>query len=76
MTAIRDEHQNVLVRNTYNYRQLVRQEFGNGQTYSYNYTFSDTRTYAESVNVMSPDGTTTHVETADSVPDAIKHPPQ
>jgi len=74
MIAIADETQNVLVRNSYVNRWLAQQDFGNGEIYSYRYTSSD-GPYAASATVAFPDGTTTVVEAASSVPEARKHPP-
>jgi YD repeat-containing protein len=74
MTAIADENQNVLVRNSYERLWLIRQDFGNGEVYSYSYTgLGDS--YADSAIVTLPNGTRTTVEVASSVPDARKHLP-
>jgi YD repeat-containing protein len=67
MTTIQDENQRVLLRNTYNGRFLSAQDFGNGQVYSYSYSPSASGTYAETVEVTLPDGTTTRLGTGDSV---------
>jgi hypothetical protein len=75
MTAIEDENHHVLVRNTYNQNVVVRQDFGNGDVYSYRYTFAPGGFYAETVNVTLPNGSTTQVEADSSVSDAVKHPP-
>jgi hypothetical protein len=75
MTQIQDEKGHVLLRNSYGDRRLVHQEFGNGQAYSYIYAPSPNRTYADSVKVTLPDGTTTQIEAASAVPEAVKHPP-
>jgi YD repeat-containing protein len=74
MTAIADENQKVLVRNSYERRWLMRQDFGNGEIYSYNYT-GEGGPYFSNTIVTLPDGTRTTVEVASSVPDARKHPP-
>jgi uncharacterized protein RhaS with RHS repeats len=74
MTALADENQNVLVRNSYVNRWLAQQDFGNGEIYSYGCTSSD-GPYAASATVALPDGTRTIVEAANSVPEARKHPP-
>jgi YD repeat-containing protein len=75
MITIEDENQNVLVRNSYDHRWLVQQDFGRGEIYSYNYAGSD-GPYATSATVTLPDGTRTTVEVASSVPEAHKHPPR
>jgi len=68
MTEIDDETGQCLLRNSYDGKAIVRQDFGNGQIYSYSYTRSPGGTYVESVVVTLPDGTQTKVETASSVP--------
>jgi YD repeat-containing protein len=75
MITIEDENQNVLVRNSYDHRWLVQQDFGHREIYSYSYTGSD-GPYAASATVTLPDGTRTTVEVASSVPEARKHPPR
>jgi hypothetical protein len=74
MTAIADENQKFLVRNSYDKRWLIRQDFGNGEIYSYTYAGSD-GPYASSATVTLPNGSRTIVEVASSVPEARKHPP-
>jgi len=76
MTEIADETQRILLRNTYSNRMLTRQDFGNGEIFSYSYDLSATRNYAERATVTLPDGTKTSVEVESSIPDAVKHPPQ
>jgi YD repeat-containing protein len=76
MTQIEDETHHVLLRNWYDNKALVRQDFGNGQIYSFTYTPSGSGSYAEAVDVTFPSGVTTRVETGSAVPDAVKHPPQ
>jgi hypothetical protein len=74
MTTIEDENHRVLLRNSYMYRRLSRQDFGNGQVYSYSYEPSANRTYAETVDVVSPDGTTVRIGVGDSVSERMKQP--
>ena len=74
MTRMEDENHSVLVQNAYSGRLLVRQDFGNGQVFSYQYNFNSSRTYADSVAVTLPDGSQTTVETGSSVPELLKHP--
>jgi hypothetical protein len=76
MTQIADENGTVLLRNVYDRGILVRQDFANGQTYAYRYINASGASYAESVDVTLPHGTTVPVELASLVPDAVKHPPQ
>jgi hypothetical protein len=75
MTAIADENQNVLVRNSYERRWLTRQDFAHGEIYSYSYT-GEGGSYASNTTVTLPNGTRTTIETASSVPEARKHPPR
>jgi YD repeat-containing protein len=76
MTEIADENQKVFLRNSYNNHWLVRQDFGDGQAFSYSYRVEPTNSYADSATVTLPDGTKTTVDTGDSIPEARKHPPQ
>ncbi len=77
MTFISDQNHQVLLVNSYDNRWLVRQNFGNGQIYSYSYASSNPKnSYADSVTVTQPDGTRTTVEVGNSVPDARKNPPR
>ena len=75
MTAIADENQNVLVRNSYERRWLTRQDFAHGEIHSYSYT-GEGGSYASNTTVTLPNGTRTTIETASSVPEARKHPPR
>lgn len=77
MIEVTDENQKMLLRNSYKNHWLVRQDFGNGDVYSYSYFAPDPRaSYADSVTITLPDGGTTGVETGSAVPNARKHPPQ
>lgn len=77
MTVIEDENRKVLLRNSYQGRVVSAQDFGNGQIYSYAYTWSDNRYYAQSAEVTLPDKTVVNVGTANSVPDyTSKGPPR
>jgi YD repeat-containing protein len=76
MTAIEDENRKMLLRNSYEGGVLTKQDFGNGQVYSYAYTPSSSGgPYAESVEVTLPDGTRVSVDCGDSVPGFIKNRP-
>jgi YD repeat-containing protein len=75
MTEIADENQEILLRNSYSGRILTRQDFGNGEIYSYTYTPAPSGIYAKSVMITLPDGTMTGVDLESSIPDAVKHPP-
>jgi YD repeat-containing protein len=72
MTMIADEKGTVLLRNSYQSEKLVRQDFGNGQIYSYDYARSANGAYAGSVNVMLPSGAQTQVSTESSVPNRMR----
>ena len=74
MTRVEDENHKVLVQNTFSGRSLIRQDFGNGQVFSYKYSFGSSRPYADSVVVTLPDGSRTTIETGSSIPELMKHP--
>ena len=77
MIEVADEKHQVLLRNTYDHRWLVRQDFGEGEIYSYSYDFSRrTDTYADSATVTPPSGTRMTVIVGDSVPEDRKNPPR
>jgi YD repeat-containing protein len=73
MTQISDEHGRVLLRNSYESEVLVRQEFGNGTSYSYDYQWARKGTYVESVVISSANGTKKTVWVADSIPEHVKN---
>ena len=75
MTMIEDENKKVLLRNSFQGRVLIRQDFGNGRIYSYFYTPSIDEHYFGNVEVTQPDGTTINVGTGDYVPNIVKNPP-
>jgi YD repeat-containing protein len=72
MTAITDEHWNVLVRNRYESGVLVRQTYADGDIYQYSYTWNATRTYAVKVVITLPDGSSSVVQVADAVPEYLR----
>jgi len=72
LTTVEDEGQRVLVRNTYDGGRLSAQDFGKGQVYSYGYSTSANGTYSETIDVRSPDGTTTRIGAGDSVSEKLK----
>jgi YD repeat-containing protein len=74
MTSIEDEKHKMLVRNTYRDKTMVGQDFGNGQTFSYDYSSTSGGPYADSVVVTMPSGERIEVEAASSVPEFMKHP--
>ncbi len=73
MTRITDEKGRVLLRNWYESRLLMRQEFGNGATYSYSYDWAPNSYNAGKVTVMLPDQSKRDVRVADAVPDFVKN---
>ncbi len=75
MTVVEDENRKILLRNSYEYGALKRQQFGNGQIYSYSYRGSPKASYAETIEVTLPDSTKINVGTGDSVPEYVKNPP-
>jgi hypothetical protein len=69
MTTITNERDLVLLRNSYDDSdKLVRQEYGNGDTYEYRYIWNAKRTfYADKVIITLPDHTQKEVQVSDSV---------
>jgi YD repeat-containing protein len=73
MTAILDEHKQVLLRNTYKSNVLVRQAYANGDIFQYRYIWAAKPSYyADKVVVTLPDGSFREVFPADSVPDYLR----
>jgi YD repeat-containing protein len=75
ITAVRDEHQRLLLQNTYDQGKLVVQQFANGQIYRYAYRWSADGTYVENAVITFPDGSEQIVATGEYVPDYIKRRP-
>jgi hypothetical protein len=73
MTQITDEKGQVLLRNWYQSKALVKQQFGSGETYSYRYDWNADRYYADKVVVTLPDQTTRDVNVAGAVPEFVKN---
>jgi YD repeat-containing protein len=73
MTRISDEGGRVLVHNWYDNGYLERQEFGNGDIYSYSYDWPANRYYPNKVTVTLPDRSTRELSVADSVPEYGKN---
>jgi YD repeat-containing protein len=73
MTQITDEKGHVLLRNWYHSKVLMRQQFGNGETYSYRYDWKPDRYYADKVVVTLPDRATRDVSVAGAVPEFVKN---
>jgi YD repeat-containing protein len=72
MTTITNERGVVLLRNAYASGVLTRQEYGNGDTYEFSYTWNAKRTYTEKAIVTLPDHSAQEVPTADSVSGYLK----
>jgi YD repeat-containing protein len=70
MTSIRDESGRTLVRNYYESWEVVRQVFGDGQEFSYEYHRTGRNHYADSVDVTGPKGKVT-VSTAGTIPPVL-----
>jgi len=71
MTAILDEHSRFLLHNWYSSGRLIRQQFANGDTWSYEYTFNP-RGYAVVTAVVTlPDHSEKVIKPADSVPNYV-----
>src|SRR6266571_1656536 len=67
MTRITDEKGRVLLRNRYESRVLMRQQFGNGATYSYSYDWAPNRYYPDKVVVTFPDRQSTRYSSTTTV---------
>jgi Domain of unknown function (DUF6531) len=74
ITAVRDEHGTLLVRNSYDQAKLVAQQFPDGRLYRYRYRWSRTGAYADAVMVRLPDGHQEEVDTSSSVSDYLRRP--
>ena len=76
MTRIIAENHRVLLHNTYDEDGfLVRQDFGNGASYSYDYRGDGTWNRA-SVIVTLPDKSTKTIQRSQAISDFVKHPPE
>lgn len=75
MTWVRGENGRALLHNAYDEDGfLVRQEFGNGAIYSYDYRWDGTWNNA-SVIVTFPDKSTKTIQRSQAISDFVKHPP-
>jgi YD repeat-containing protein len=74
MTAVLDEHGRTIVRNEYSSGKLARQVFANGDSYSYDYTWSPQKTYPDRVRVTLPDHSEKEIVVKDSVPESTREP--
>jgi YD repeat-containing protein len=73
MTQITDEKRNVLLRNWYDGFLLIRQRFGNGEIYSYEYQWPRNTYCPERVVVTLPDEATKELQVCDSVPNFVRN---
>ena len=73
MTSIQDEHGTVLLRNVYRSRILVAQQFADGDTFHYGYTWLP-RGGAAKVVVTLPDGSTQEVFPSSTIPSFLLEP--
>ena len=73
MTRITDEKGQVLLQNWYQSKILMRQQFGNGETYSYTYDWKRDRNDPDKVVVTLPDRTRRQVKVAGTVPEFVKN---
>jgi YD repeat-containing protein len=73
MTQVADEKGRVLVRNSYQERFLRRQEFANGEVYSYRYDWAADEYYPRKVFVALPDQTTEELSVGSSVPEFVRN---
>jgi len=73
MTRITDEKGQVLLQNWYQSKILMRQQFGNGETYSYTYDWKPDRNCPDKAVVTLPDRTRRDVNVAGAVPEFVKN---
>jgi hypothetical protein len=73
MTRITDEKGLVLLQNWYESKVLMRQQFGNGETYSYRYDWKPDHFYSDTVVVTMPNQTKRDVNVAGAVPEFVKN---
>lgn len=73
MTQISDEKKNVLLRNWYNNSLLVRQQFGDGENYSYEYDWLQNTYCPDKVVVTLPHYATKEIRVCDWVPDLVRN---
>ena len=73
MTQIVDEKGRVLVRNAYQERFLRRQEFANGEVYSYKYDWAAGEYYPRRVFVTGPNQRTEELSVGGSVPEFVRN---
>ena len=73
MTQITDERKNVLLRNWYDHSLLIRQQFGNGESYSYQYEWLQNAYCPAKVVVTLPHYTTKEIRGCDSVPNFVRN---
>jgi hypothetical protein len=68
MTEVSDETKNVLLRNWYDHTLLIKQQFADGETYSYAYDWPEDTHSPNQVEVTLPRGTTKAIKVRDSIP--------
>jgi len=68
MTEISDETKNVLLRNWYDHTLLIKQQFADGETYSYAYDWPEDTHSPNQAEVTLPRGTTKAIKVRDSIP--------
>jgi YD repeat-containing protein len=73
MIQITNEKRNVLLRNWYDGSLLIRQQFGQGEIYSYEYQWPRNTYCPEKVVVTLPDEATKEVQVCDSVPNFVRN---
>ena len=71
MTTITDEHGHMILRNTYEDEQVVRQEYAGGQVLQYAYQLSPNGLYVEKATITFSDGSSKEI-TIDGVPESVR----
>lgn len=75
MTEVSDEAKKILLRNWYDHTLLVRQQFANGEVYSYFYDWPEGTHSPDQVQIVSPDNTRMNIQVRDSIPNYVLNAP-
>ncbi len=74
MTTITEEHGHMILRNTYEDEQVVRQEYAGGQVLQYAYQLSPNGLYVEKATITLSNGSFKEI-TIDGVPESVRTNP-
>lgn len=74
MTEITDEMGHVLLRNFYDYGFLIKQEFPNHESYSYNFQWSASNRYVEKATISPTNGRSEVIDVGKYLPNSARNP--